>query len=185
LTVHYTDLWQRQFVKSYCEDSWAKVDRRLLSSKFANLTGKWNWYVPLRTDFERREALVELDVLTAMALGMTLEQLKTIYRIQFPVLQSYEADTWYDANGRIVYTVNKGMTGKDSQGRKYIGVDKNEWEVIRQYSDGKTYSHSFTDDTQPGGPVERTIEYIAPFDRCDREEDYETVWKFFSEKYGE
>ena len=30
---------------------------------------------------------------------MDIEQLKTIYRIQFPVLQSYEADTWYDAKG--------------------------------------------------------------------------------------
>lgn len=36
----------------------------------------------------------------------------------------------------------------------------------------------------PGGPVERTIEYVAPFDRCDREADYETAWKFFEEKYG-
>lgn len=38
--------------------------------------------------------------------------------------------------------------------------------------------------TMPGGPVERTIEYVAPFDRCDREQDYETAWKFFEEKYG-
>lgn len=41
-------------------------------------------------------------------------------------------------------------------------------------------------DTMPGGPVERTIEYVAPpFDRCDREQDYETAWKFFEEKYKE
>ena len=30
----------------------------------------------------------------------------------------------------------------------------------------------------------RTIEYVAPFDRCDREQDYETAWRFFEEKYG-
>ena len=35
------------------------------------------------------------------------------------------------------------------------------------------------DDTLPGGPRERVIEYVAPFDRCDREADYATAWKFF------
>ena len=33
-----------------------------------------------------------------------------------------------------------------------------------------------------GGPVERTIEYVAPFDKCDREQDYETAWAFFSKQ---
>ena len=39
------------------------------------------------------------------------------------------------------------------------------------------------DDTIPGGPVERTIEYVAPFDKCDRIEDYKTAWEFFTKKY--
>ncbi len=26
------------------------------------------------------------------------------------------------------------------------------------------------------GPVKKVIRYYAPFDKCDREEDYETVW---------
>lgn len=183
LTVYYTDFWQRQFHESYRHDLWAKEDDHLPVGKFASLTANWDWQTPLRTDYERREALVELDVLTAMALGMTLEQLITIYSIQFPVLQSYEADTWYDANGRIVYTVNRGMTGKDDQGRKYIGVDKEEWERIRHYPAGQCYAHSFTDDTQPGGPRERTIEYEAPFVTCDRIQDYRTIWNFFANKY--
>ena len=32
---------------------------------------------------------------------------------------------------------------------------------------------------------DKHIEYVAPFDRCDREQDYETAWKFFEEKYGD
>jgi len=28
------------------------------------------------------------------------------------------------------------------------------------------------------------IEYVAPFDRCDREQDYETAWAFFEARYG-
>ena len=42
------------------------------------------------------------------------------------------------------------------------------------------FFRTITDDTQPGGPTQRTIEYHAPFDRCDREQDYETAWAFFS-----
>ena len=133
--------------------------------------------IGLRTDYERREALVELDVLVAMALGMTLDQLKTIYRIQFPVLQQYEADTWYDANGRITFTNNRSMVG--------VGFTRAEFENgIKDTAAGQVFKRTITDDTQPGGPVERTIEYVAPFDKCDREKDYETVWKFFEKKYG-
>ena len=38
------------------------------------------------------------------------------------------------------------------------------------------------DDTLPGGPRERVIKYTAPFDRCDREEDYRTVWAAFTRR---
>ena len=43
---------------------------------------------------------------------------------------------------------------------------------------------TYTDDTQPGGPRERTITYVAPFDKCDRVQDYRQAWEFFSRKYG-
>lgn len=173
----YCDLWEKEFNFDYSSDSWSKSDPRLHPSRFSSLTQEWTWDTPLRTDFERRQALVEIDVLTAMALGMTLEQLKTIYRIQFPVLQSYEADTWYDANGRIVFTNNRSLTG--------VGYSRPEWENgIKGTPAGKKFYRTITDDTQPGGPVERTIEYVAPFDHCDRVQDYEIAWKFFEEKYG-
>jgi hypothetical protein len=58
-----------------------------------------------------------------------------------------------------------------------------EWEQIKNSTSG-TFTRTITDDTQPGGPVERTIEYVAPFDLCDREQDYETAWRFFEKKYG-
>lgn len=173
LTVYYSPLWKEVFQGTFAMDCWAKDDSRLATSRFTSLTPDWTWNTPLRTDYERRQALVELDVLTAMALGMTLDQLKTIYRIQFPVLQSYEADTWYDANGRIVFTTNRSMVG--------VGFDRKTWEnEVKGAAPGKKFYRTITDDTQPGGPVERTIEYVAPFDRCDREQDYKTAWEFFS-----
>jgi PAS domain-containing protein len=175
LSKQYADLWKNTWTNSYVTSTWSKPDPRLRPERFTNLTSEWTWDTPLRTDYERRQALVEIDVLTSMALGMTLEQLKTIYRIQFPVLQSYEADTWYDRNGRIVFTNNRSLTG--------VGYSRAEWEQTKNAPSG-TFTRTITDDTQPGGPIERTIEYIAPFDRCNREEDYETAWRFFEEKYG-
>lgn len=173
LTKYYKSLWHDTFDEIFTRDSWSKHNSRLHATRFTTLTPTWTWDTPLRTDYERRQALVEIDVLTAMALGMTLDQLKTIYRIQFPVLQQYEADTWYDANGRIVFTNNRGLTG--------VGFDRREWESgIKGAPAGKKFYRTITDDTQPGGPVQRTIEYVAPFDRCDREKDYETAWEFFS-----
>lgn len=175
LTKYYSPFWQECWQDAFSSDSWSKQDPRLRPTRFTTLTPTWTWDTPLRTDYERRQALVEIDVLTAMALGMTLDQLKTIYRIQFPVLQQYEADTWYDANGRIVFTNNRGLTG--------VGFDRKEWENgIKGAPTGKKFYRTITDDTQPGGPVQRTIEYVAPFDKCDREKDYETAWAFFSQR---
>lgn len=177
LTSAYSYLWHHAFKKQFILDSWSKRDSRLLSSRFSSLTDEWTSNTPLRADYERRQALVEIDVLAALSLGMTLEQLKTIYRIQFPVLQSYEADTWYDANGRIVFTNNRSLTN--------VGFSRPEWENgIKDAPAGKKFYRTIMDDTMPGGPVERIIEYVAPFDRCNREEDYEIAWKFFEEKYG-
>lgn len=189
---YYEELWSELFDITFIRQRWSKSDPRLANTKFSTLTQEWTWDTPLRTDYERRQALVEIDVLTAMALGMTLEQLKTIYRIQFPVLQSYEADTWYDANGRITFTNNRSLTG--------VGFSRPEWEnagavqpvrrgdapwdgVMKHAPAGYVFARTIMDDTMPGGPVERTIEYVAPFDRCDREQDYEIAWKFFEEKY--
>jgi len=56
------------------------------------------------------------------------------------------------------------------------------WEGVRDMKEG-VVTYTFIDDTQPGGPMERTIHYHAPFDRCDREEDYAEAWAFF-EKMG-
>lgn len=177
LNNRYADLWKREYSAEWVTDSWSKSDPRLDNKRFSTLTSEWTWDTPLRTDYERRQALVEIDVLTAMALGMTLEQLKTIYRIQFPVLQQYEADTWYDANGRIVFTTNRSLVG--------VGFDRPTWEHnVKGSPAGKVFTREIEDDTQPGGPVKRTVEYVAPFDKCDREQDYETAWKFFEEKYG-
>lgn len=176
LTKPYADLWRSCWNKSYTSMSWAKDDPRLTADTFTSLTDEWDWHTPLRTDYERRQALVELDVLASMALGITLDELIDIYRLTFTVLSGYEDDTWYDANGRIVFS-------KKNYGD--LTYKRSDFEKIKSAPAGKVFTRTITDDTQPGGPRERTIEYVAPFDKCDRVEDYKTVWKFFTQKYGD
>lgn len=128
-------------------------------------------------------------------MGLTLEELLTIYRVQFPVLRQNEADTWYDANGRIVFTVSKGLIGvglprKASKSDAPCLIhypDGHEetrsigWDDIRDLPTGSTVTRTVIDDTLPGGPREKRMTYVAPFDRCDREQDYRTAWAVFSE----
>ncbi|MDO9528363.1 MAG: hypothetical protein Q7J27_04295 [Syntrophales bacterium] len=173
LTAFYSDLWQESWNDSFKTDLWTKLDPRLPDSHFSNLTPDWNRNCALRTDYARRQALVEIDVLASMALGLTLDELKTIYRVQFPVLRQNENDTWYDRNGRIVFTCSKGLTG--------VGFSRPEWNEINDMKSGKV-ERTIIDDTLPGGPRERTITYEAPFDRCDREKDYETAWTEFERR---
>ena len=48
-----------------------------------------------------------------------------------------------------------------------------------------TVARTIIDDTLPGGPREHTITYQAPFDRCDRERDYEVAWAEFTRRFEE
>ena len=208
LTTHYANLWEeicetplpdnpsRRHIDTFQADTWTRTDPRLPATFFADLTPTWNRNVALRTDFARRQALVEIDVLTSKALNLTLDELLTIYRVQFPVMRQYEADTWYDANGRIVFTASKGLPGvglprKAIRGDTSYTIDSPTqqaanmalgWEDIRDLKTG-SLRRRIMDNTLPGGSFQRSIEYVTPFTRCDREQDYRNAWVAFTSRF--
>lgn len=107
-------------------------------------------------------------------------------------MRQYEASIYYDTTDRIVITASKGLPGvgllrKPVKGDTAYSIDSPyrqatdvslEWEDIRALEVGTVRRH-VSDDTQPGGPVQRVIEYVAPFTRCNREQDYRAAWDAF------
>jgi hypothetical protein len=174
LTHWYGDLWRWCFKAAFLDDRWTKNDARLNPDRFTSLEPEWHREMPFRSHFMRRQALLEIDVLTSISMGLTLDELKTIWRVQFPVARQYEAQTFYDAKGRIVFTTSRGLVG--------VGLRRHQWESVKGLPAGETVSCSIIDDTEPGGPREQAITYVAPFDRCDREADYDTAWAAFERR---
>lgn len=204
LTTHYAELWAECWQPAFQQDQWASIDSRLKKDFFGRLKPEWQRDFALRSDYARRQALLEIDVLVARALELTLDELLTIYRAQFPVMQQNERDTWYDNKGRIVFTASKGLVGaglprkagrKDAECTLVYPDGRREtrrigWEDVQpkdgkpQIPDGTVIERPILDDTQPGGPVQRTVRYVAPFSLADREADYRVAWAHFEQRAG-
>ncbi|APF40835.1 DNA methyltransferase [Neomicrococcus aestuarii] len=114
---------------------------------------------------KRREKLIEIDVLVAIGLGISSEELCTIYRTQFPVLRGYEQSDLYDSNGRKVPSDMNSLYRK--VGEAGMTIEDRKW-------------------THPQSGVEYTFEF--PFRGFDREEDMRAAYAKFSkmlEEHGE
>jgi hypothetical protein len=199
LTTHYAPLWEQVFDIAFTDQQWSQPDNLRLPQDFwQDLTRDWTRHCAVRSDYARRMALVEIDVLVAQALGLTIDELLLIYRVQFPVMQGYERDSWYDINGRIIFTISKGLAGVGLPRKGGRTTPKTRittpdgktkdgnhgWEDLYKdgqflVPDGTIVTMTITDDTLPGGPRQVTRTFKAPFARANREEDYRVAWEFF------
>lgn len=164
LNRDYAELWREAWDEAYLRDGWLSSDPHLTPWQ-DHLKNEWSWNTPLRTQLDRRQALVELDVIVTKALGLSLDDLLLMYRVSFPTMRKYDADTFYDQNGRCVFSA-KG-------GESYLS--RKEWEEIRDMPSGE-FKKTITETVFSDTPTERTIVYRAPFYRKDREDDYREAW---------
>lgn len=178
LTSRYEEIWNRQACDLDVVE-WSSDDPRL------NLEGdvagprKWQWSAALRMDLARRQALVEIDVLVAMALDLELADLVDMYLNHFPVLRQNEEGTWYDQRGRIAWSCSKGVINMgylDESGRP---PSRRIWETNFAGRQDGLISCTARTDYRPNGPHSDQRSFQAPFTRCDRVSDYRRAWAHF------
>lgn len=102
----FAPLWEYLYSTRWLQDSWEPNSglSGIPHLPLGDVSSRWTWHTPLRRAADRRQALIEIDAIVAVMLGITADELLTIYRTQFPVLQKYEREALYDANGRQLPT---------------------------------------------------------------------------------
>lgn len=165
VTDAYSDLWADCYDPAFREDSWTGQPERTGWVDLGDIGPEWTPETPLRRAEDRRQALLEIDALVAVSLGLTADELCTIYRTQFPVLYGYDRNRdHYDANGRLV--PNSVLTSW----RKKSGNDG------RFSEDDLTAVH-------PGSGVAYT--YELPFQTLDREAHMHQAYTEFERRLAE
>lgn len=178
LTQPYTELWRSCFSLTLNADAFTSPDPRLaLETPWSALTADWQRGTALRTDFARRQALLEIDVLVALALSLTLKQLITIYQVQFPVMRGYERQDLFDARGRRLPTT----TRKDAGAKELRDALKARSPTLDFRDAALAYTGDPLTVTWPSDNGRQTVTrtFCPPFTPVDREEDYRVAYEFF------
>ena len=111
--------------------------------------------------------MVEIDALVALSLGLTADELCTIYRTQFPVLYGYDRNKYlYDTNGREVPTPVLQLWRKK-------GLDEDSVDGLTE--EERTHTNASGN----------TYVYELPFRTLDREADMRQAYAHFEKVLAE
>ena len=156
LTAVYGQLWKQVDVarRPWALTTWWNSAQPLEEAN----SSQWDVAVPLRLDAERRQALLEIDAIVAVSMGISADELCTIYRTQFPVLRGYDRTKYiYDINGRQVPS-------------KLLA----EW---RKRGDSLTSDQCYVEND-----AGNLTQYELPFRTLDREAEMREAHAYFSAK---
>src|SRR5699024_1176354 len=156
LTDAYADLWKDTYSESFTADAWTGGLGRSNRPALGDVGPEWSMASPLRIDEDRRQALVEIDAIMAIVTGISIDDLVTIYRTQFGVLNDYDRGEGkkayiYDANGRQI--PSSVRTAWNKAGRPETGLPLEDRTAVHPSATG----------------TGRTIVYEQPFRILDRE----------------
>ncbi|MGX1153419.1 class I SAM-dependent DNA methyltransferase [Streptomyces albogriseolus] len=158
LTRAYATIWEEMFHPTWLAyEGWAKSDWPNIKPLTAHLKQTWEYDTPLRTEYERRAALVEIDALVSVWLGITADQLTAIYKSRYPVLADYESGMYFDAQGRKV-AANHNAYGYGQTKQDYLDL----------------LAHLESPETTPP-----PAGYSAPFYKADREAEMRAAHAHF------
>ncbi|MFE9959166.1 class I SAM-dependent DNA methyltransferase [Micromonospora sp. NPDC005299] len=158
LTVSYERLWESLYSDSWRQEEWALPWP--VSMPLGNVAQRWSPSAPFRNELSRRAALVEIDALVAVWLGMSVDSLLAIYRSRYGTLAKYEADMFFDADGRKI-AADRIVWGRRQRPETFVQLAK--------------YAADPERNPVPEG-------YIAPFYKVDRESEYRQAHAVFSKR---
>ncbi|MEV5632330.1 class I SAM-dependent DNA methyltransferase [Micromonospora tulbaghiae] len=159
LSRAFAGLWERLYCEKWMTEGWAAEWGNRIAP-LNSFSKDWAAHTPLRTEFARRAALVEIDALVAVWLGIGIEELIAILRSRYPILTAREEEMWFDASGRKI-AADPYAFG--------FGQAKQHYEQLTAYFDDPE------ENPVPDG-------YTAPFYKADRENEYRQTHALFSKR---
>lgn len=170
LTRDYAPVWGELYDDGFAVDDWTPpfADWPTLG------VPDWNWTMqtPLRSDYERRAALVEIDALAALMLGLSADHLALMFRAQFPVLRKYEYEMYFDNSGRKI--------AKDHHAQG-VKQRKDDYRLLQAYLNGEDCGDLLDRyEPHPDGGVDRARGFVCP----DREAEMRAAYAEFTRRLG-
>ncbi|WBB62560.1 hypothetical protein O7599_08520 [Streptomyces sp. WMMC500] len=174
LTAAYAELWQKLHDPKWADfEPWARAWPSM-TIQLHECGPIWQSDTPLRTEYARRAALVEIDALVAVWLGMDADALIAAYRGRFPVLQKYETVTWFDTKGWKLAGDARTVGWRQT---------KETWKQFEKYmADPAFKAHQADPANNPAPQTPVPDGYTAPFYKADRETEMREAHAYFQKR---